>query len=701
MSLGKVFSHSAEALSASSKASESESSNIASLGFTLSQIAYSTSEDVREYINGITRTSAKTIFTDRFQGEGRKKMLKFVLKIMLDDIDNYQFDFFVRNFECNLKEMNGKRERNWFVKSCKEEYRNGKDRETSLKLEKLMENFVKTLLAQRYFLIGTYITFRPSVYKSITEATDPRLFAIQCGMKTGVSPYSNSHSSILIGPVRFHRTTTENATSDYNMDSLKRSNTHYAYPLLLPDLRELLPALCSYAWTSTTEDPSSYLSNLENTLEKEFSRMYSDDDLKKVCAVAVAFSKKSYNVVLANCHSYSQSILEAFSIKFPKYEIEATWINDYFYSIKEYGLRCPMKLGSTPELFWTSVCRPDRKGKHKENAQISAYALFQGCHFYHLQQQQSGEGVVPWSIVNARSRGEALTLMENAIATAADWWYLRHSEKSNISILSSTTWNVEQLEKMYSNLARVHQERKAALDVKSMNFGRKELFCPPIPPLYRCDQYDSLLQTVLGNLIPVWERFIDEKYPTLVFSHGNAEDLKHSRYYVEKLVKSFETKSMNLNVCCYEYTGYGRSVSAGRSVSQDTIYSDLASVLDYLLTRRRVKAQNIILYGRSIGAAPSLYAAAHFRSNNGEGVRALILESGFVTLNSVKLKNLKMNTLNGVPQQNSLYGVVAGNSSTTPQSQNKSNIQDIFNNKKAVMMLRESKVVCLATASIY
>ena len=93
---------------------------------------------------------------------------------------------------------------------------------------------------------------------------------------------------------------------------------------------------------------------------------------------------------------------------------------------------------------------------------------------------------------------------------------------------------------------KIDASKKNALEAK---LG----FKPPKPPREYDFPTDVIkLQTALGQEIAA--TFVRRRGAnvTILFSHGNAEDLNSSYWYLERLAKSCD-----VNVMCYDYTGYG------------------------------------------------------------------------------------------------------------------------------------------------
>ena len=103
---------------------------------------------------------------------------------------------------------------------------------------------------------------------------------------------------------------------------------------------------------------------------------------------------------------------------------------------------------------------------------------------------------------------------------------------------------------------------------------------------------------------------------TVWFFHGNAEDLGD----LEPLLLEFHRRGYA--VFAYDYPGYG--LSGGRP-SELSIYAATNTGARYLRDTLKVPLDNVILYGRSIGAGPAVELALH------EPVAGLVLQSAFMS----------------------------------------------------------------------
>lgn len=108
-----------------------------------------------------------------------------------------------------------------------------------------------------------------------------------------------------------------------------------------------------------------------------------------------------------------------------------------------------------------------------------------------------------------------------------------------------------------------------------------------------------------------------EKQQTLLFCHGNAGNITH------RLDSLFLFHTLGYSVLIFDYRGYGRSEG---KPSEAGLYMDVEAAWDYLVQTRRIPAADIVLFGRSLGAAVAAWLAT--RQNPG----GLILESAFTSI---------------------------------------------------------------------
>ena len=100
--------------------------------------------------------------------------------------------------------------------------------------------------------------------------------------------------------------------------------------------------------------------------------------------------------------------------------------------------------------------------------------------------------------------------------------------------------------------------------------------------------------------LPGWEK-LDPKAYTILFSHGNAEDIGDNLPYFEMLHRA------GFAVFAYDYRGYG--TSEGRPTERG-VYQDIEAAYQYLTNELHVPPSRIISHGRSVGCAAAIHLAA-------------------------------------------------------------------------------------------
>lgn len=114
-----------------------------------------------------------------------------------------------------------------------------------------------------------------------------------------------------------------------------------------------------------------------------------------------------------------------------------------------------------------------------------------------------------------------------------------------------------------------------------------------------------------------WYLPAENESATLLFCHGNAGTIAH------RLDSLLLFHRLGCSVLIYDYRGYGKS--EGRPFEQGT-YADAASAWNYLVTTKKKSPQEIILFGRSLGAAIAAELATRVEPGG------LILESAFTSV---------------------------------------------------------------------
>lgn len=141
------------------------------------------------------------------------------------------------------------------------------------------------------------------------------------------------------------------------------------------------------------------------------------------------------------------------------------------------------------------------------------------------------------------------------------------------------------------------------------------IFLPPAPS-YRDTPEILKVPTAAGERIAALHLPNPQATFTLLYSHGNAEDLGWVRPVFGAL------RDLGFAVFGYDYRGYG--LSEGRPSERNT-YADIDAAYEYLVRELGVPPERIIAYGRSVGTGAAVDLAAR------KPLGGLILESSFLT----------------------------------------------------------------------
>lgn len=127
---------------------------------------------------------------------------------------------------------------------------------------------------------------------------------------------------------------------------------------------------------------------------------------------------------------------------------------------------------------------------------------------------------------------------------------------------------------------------------------------------------DVFIETGEGARLHGWFFPLGKKGPVYLFCHGNAGNISHRLENVRLLL------DRGLQVFIFDYRGYGRSTGWP---SEAGIYRDGLAAYDYLVQQAGIPPDDIIAFGRSLGAAVALEVALQ------REVRSLIMESAFTS----------------------------------------------------------------------
>jgi fermentation-respiration switch protein FrsA (DUF1100 family) len=103
---------------------------------------------------------------------------------------------------------------------------------------------------------------------------------------------------------------------------------------------------------------------------------------------------------------------------------------------------------------------------------------------------------------------------------------------------------------------------------------------------------------------------------TVLFSHGNAEDIGDDQPLLEQI------RAAGFAVLAYDYQGYG--TSEGKPTERHA-YDDEEAAYNFLVQALHIQPNKIIAFGRSVGGGPAVDLASR------RPVAGLILESAFTS----------------------------------------------------------------------
>jgi len=119
--------------------------------------------------------------------------------------------------------------------------------------------------------------------------------------------------------------------------------------------------------------------------------------------------------------------------------------------------------------------------------------------------------------------------------------------------------------------------------------------------------------------------YIERKHPkgVILFCHGNGGNISHRLDRIELLKKN------GYSILLFDYRGYGQSEG---KPDEKGLYTDVLSCYQYLVRNLKVKKEDIIIWGCSLGGAVASYLASQ------KECRFLLLESSFTNLREMSKK---------------------------------------------------------------
>ena len=123
-----------------------------------------------------------------------------------------------------------------------------------------------------------------------------------------------------------------------------------------------------------------------------------------------------------------------------------------------------------------------------------------------------------------------------------------------------------------------------------------------------------------GVRLFAWYVHAGPNQPVLLWCHGNAGNISH------RLDNLLELYRRGLSVLLFDYRGYGKSSG---EPSESGFYADALASYDHLIMRQGVRSEQLVVFGRSLGAAVASEVATQ------RGAAGLILEGAFPSMQSM------------------------------------------------------------------
>ncbi len=158
------------------------------------------------------------------------------------------------------------------------------------------------------------------------------------------------------------------------------------------------------------------------------------------------------------------------------------------------------------------------------------------------------------------------------------------------------------------------------LNLLALLFSEKLIFAPQAPSYTHLPDELKISSASGEKINAVYLENPSAEY-TILFSHGNAEDLGN----VVPFMQQFH--NLGYSVLMYDYRGYGTSEG---SPSVRKTYQDVDAAYHWLVEEKKIDPKTLIIQGRSVGGGPATWLAAH------REVGGLVLESTFTSAFRVK-----------------------------------------------------------------
>lgn len=151
-------------------------------------------------------------------------------------------------------------------------------------------------------------------------------------------------------------------------------------------------------------------------------------------------------------------------------------------------------------------------------------------------------------------------------------------------------------------------------------FGQNRLLYFPVRQIYQTPSakgwsFEDLRLSVGEETTAAWYVHTEgARRGVVLFSHGNAGNM------ADRLESIGVFRDLGLDVLIYDYGGYGES--SGKP-SEPRLYDDIRAAWRYLIEERKIAPDEIVLFGRSLGAGPTCQLATEVQP------AAVVIESAF------------------------------------------------------------------------
>lgn len=111
---------------------------------------------------------------------------------------------------------------------------------------------------------------------------------------------------------------------------------------------------------------------------------------------------------------------------------------------------------------------------------------------------------------------------------------------------------------------------------------------------------DTFIESLDGVRIQVWQRTAQPGYPTIMYFHGNADNLG------DRAAKFSAFIDNGFGLVAVEYRGFGKSEG---TPTESGIYRDAQAAINYALIDLKIPQEELIYFGESLGSGVAVQMA--------------------------------------------------------------------------------------------